>query len=67
MAVKQWFDVIRTILHSGKSCQLYVEPEEVDLLVNEFGPNGLLITGGSREKMLPFAEKWKLQEHGYLL
>lgn len=67
-AVKQWFDVIRTILDSGKSCQLYVEPEEVDLLMNEFGPNGLLlITGGSREKMLPFAEKWKLQERGYLL
>ncbi len=67
-AVKEWFEVIRTILDSGKSCQLYVEPEEVDLLVKEFGPSGLLlITGGSREKMLPFAERWKLEERGFLL
>ncbi|MFI4912386.1 MAG: hypothetical protein ACIAQZ_12030 [Sedimentisphaeraceae bacterium JB056] len=38
----QWYDVIRKILDSGKSCQVFAEPDEIKPLVDNVGTRGLL-------------------------
>ncbi len=40
----QWYDLIRRIKDSGKSVQVFAEPEEVDDLVKNVGGKGLLVT-----------------------
>jgi copper homeostasis protein CutC len=45
--VSQWYDVIRRVLAAGKSVEVFARLEEIDELVREVGPRGLLIhTGG---------------------
>jgi hypothetical protein len=39
----QWYDLIRKILDHRKSVQLYASPDEVDGLVKNVGPRGLLV------------------------
>jgi len=57
----QWVDVIREIRAAGKGCQMYVRPEEVEPLVKEVGPDGLLlITSCAAEDAEMWADRWKL-------
>lgn len=46
-AVRPWYPLIRRILAAGKSIQVFARPEEVDELVREVGPRGLLISCGA--------------------
>jgi hypothetical protein len=39
----QWYDLIRKILSHRKSVQVYAAPDEVDDLVRNVGPRGLLV------------------------
>ena len=65
-AILQWTDVIRTILDSGKSCQIYARPEEVEPLVREVGGDGLMvITWGSEEEISRLAERYDLDSRGF--
>ena len=65
-AILQWTDVIRTILDSGKSCQIYARPEEVEPLVREVGGDGLMvITWGSEEEISRLAERFDLDSRGF--
>lgn len=41
--VHLWYDLIRKIIHAGKSCQLFVRAEEVAPLVEAVGPDRLLL------------------------
>lgn len=47
-----WEDVIRTILQSGKSLQLYAAPDEIPWLDKTFDPRGLaaIILGADRDQ-----------------
>lgn len=64
--ILQWVDVIRAILRSGKSCQVYVQPWEVEPLVREVGGDGLLlIVGGEEEDILRLAESFGLSDRGF--
>ncbi|MFA6108727.1 MAG: hypothetical protein WDA75_08160 [Candidatus Latescibacterota bacterium] len=44
--VPQWYGLIRRILAAGKSVEVFARPEEIDDLVREVGPRGLLIHCG---------------------
>jgi hypothetical protein len=48
--LNQWYGVIRQILNAGKSVQVYAQPDEVDALVENVGPRGLLITVNSTDE-----------------
>lgn len=41
--IDQWYDVVRRIKSSGKSCQVFAEPWEIDSLVEAVGQENLLI------------------------
>jgi hypothetical protein len=46
-SVLQWYDLIRRILAGGKSVEVFARVDEIDDLVKNVGPRGLLIcTGG---------------------
>jgi hypothetical protein len=45
-AVPQWYDLIRRILAAGKSVEVFARPDEVDDLVRQVGPRGLLLHCG---------------------
>lgn len=38
----QWYDLIKRILDSGKSCQVFAQPDEIEPLVKNVGTKGLL-------------------------
>ncbi len=40
----QWYDLIKKIIDRGKSVQVFAQPDEVIELVDNVGPNGLLVT-----------------------
>lgn len=64
MRVEQWYDVVRKILASGKSCQLYVRPEEVSPLIANVGTKGLLlIVYTGEDEALHLADRYKLNEN----
>jgi hypothetical protein len=55
----QWYGVIRQILNAGKSVQVYAQPDEVDALVENVGPRGLLITvNATDEEAKELAERY---------
>ena len=41
--ITQWYPLIKKILCSGRSIQVYCNVNEVDQLVNEVGSKGLLV------------------------
>jgi hypothetical protein len=62
--VDQWYDVIKKIIDGGKSCQLYVQPEEIEPLIEEVGAKGLLlIITTDEERAQSLAEHYRLEEN----
>lgn len=62
----QWTEVIGRILDSGKSCQVYANAEDVDLLTREIGPERMLyIVTDTQESILKLADRYRLEAwHG---
>jgi hypothetical protein len=42
--ISDWYELIRKILAAGKSIQVFANAGEVDVLVKNVGPRGLLVT-----------------------
>ncbi len=58
--IADWYDVIKKILSSNKSVQVFIKAHELDDLVRNVGTKGLLavITDPSKENTLKFLEKY---------
>lgn len=59
-----WLDVIRKIQDAGKCVQINVMPEELEIMLKELKPEGLMYVIDARsqeeaERLLQMAEKWK--------
>lgn len=61
---REWYELYRKILSAGKALTMFAQPQEVEPLVREFGPNGLLIltrveTEQEAEDLLRQARRWR--------
>jgi len=58
--LSQWYDLIRKILNSGKSVQLFGKPEEIDDLIKNVGTRGVMVICGnlSRDEAERLEEKY---------
>jgi len=64
MQATQWYEVVTKILTAGKSCQLYVQPEEVAPLVDRVGAKGLLLIIDTDEtRALKLVKQYNLEEN----
>ena len=59
-----WLDEIRKIQSAGKCVQISVMPEELEIMLKELEPEGLMYTIDARsqeeaENLLKMAEKWR--------
>lgn len=60
----QWVDVIRAILDSGKSCQIYAKADEIEPLLKEVdGGRMLFIVYDEPEKIYRLADRYQLEEN----
>ena len=64
MAMYQWIDVIKHILDSGKSCQVYANAQDVFMLTKEVGAKGMLyIVTDTQDNILKMADSLRLPSY----